>query len=211
MIKLYGIDVSGNTYKARLLMNILNIEYQQIPVDMQNQAHKSPFFLKLNPRGEIPVLVDEKTVIWDSQAILIYLARKYNAESWHPDNAIEMAKISQWLSVANNEIANTLAKARAIIKFSYSGCLEDHQEQAKGVLAMINQHLENQQTNSLNWLVGDKPSIADLACYPYIALSHEGGISLEGYTAIHKWIEQVQNLQGYINMPGLPFSARQQS
>lgn len=207
MIKLHGLEVSGHTYKARLFMNILDIEYQLIPVDFKNMAHKSTAFLKLNPRGEVPVLEDEKEVIWDSQAILIYLARQYNGDSWYPNNAVEIAKINQWLSVANNEITNSMAKARGIIKFSYKGCLEEHQRQAENLLSMINQHLENQQIKNQDWIAGEKPSIADIACYPYIALSNEGGISLESYSEIIKWINRVQNIDGYINMPGLPYIA----
>lgn len=206
MIKLHGLEVSGNTYKAQLLMNILNIDYQSIPVDIANRQHKTEYFLALNPRGEFPVLEDGSQFIWDSQAILIYLARQYGGINWYPDNPIDMALITQWLTVANGDIFNSLAKARSMLKFSYPGDLDTYQRNGTSLLKMINHHLKSQQENNCNWIATQYPSLADIACYPYIALCEEGGISLSEYSAIHKWIGHVQNIEGYIKMPGLPFN-----
>ncbi len=203
MIKLYGLDVSGNTYKVKLLLHFLGLKYQSINLDIDKKEHKSAAFLKLNPRGEFPVLEDNSVVIWDSQAILIYLARQYATTSddnhWYPDNAVDMAYINQWLTVANDDIFHSLGKARSMLKFGYPGNLEFYQTQGKATLQRIEQHLNNRL-----WLATDKPSIADLACYPYIALCEEGNISLVGYQSIHHWLARIQNLQAYTSMPGLP-------
>jgi len=202
MIKLYGLDVSGNTYKIRLLLHLLNIKYQFISLDINNKQHKSDDYLKLNPRGEFPVLKDEETVIWDSQAILVYLAVKYSStpkdDHWHPKNATEMAHITQWLTVANGEIFSSLGKARSRLKFGYECDLELAQAQGKSTLEWIEKHLSNR-----HWLATDKPSIADIACYPYIALCEEGGVSIDGYPAIHAWFQRIKSLNGYITMQGI--------
>jgi len=202
VIKLHGREVSGNTYKAKLLMHLLKIEYQLIALDASQQQQKSDAFLKLNPRGEFPVLEDKSFVVWDSQAILVYLARQYASQTryshWYPDNATEMAHITQWLSVANDEIFHSLGKARSILKFGHDGNLDIYQKQGKTILHWIDQHLSNR-----NWLSTNQPSIADIACYPYIALCEEGEISLNGYPAIHRWLKRIQALDGYIPMPGL--------
>jgi len=202
MIKLHGREVSGNTYKAKLLMHLLDIEYQFIPLDVSQQQQKSDAFLKLNPRGEFPVLEDDSLVIWDSQAILIYLARKYATQEkdrhWYPDNAAQMAHITQWLTVANDEIFHSLGKARSMLKFGHEGNLDLYQKRGKATLRWIEQHLSNKL-----WLSTNSPSIADIACYPYIALCEEGDISLKGYPAIHHWFKRIQELDGYISMPGL--------
>lgn len=202
MIKLHGLDVSGNTYKARLLMSILKINYEFISIDITNKQHKTDEYLCLNPRGEFPVLEDDSHAIWDSQAILIYLSRQYNGEHWFPDNPIEMALITQWLTVANGEIFNTLAKARSMLKFGHPGDLTEYQSQGKGILKMINNHLLHCHNG---WIATNQASIADLACYPYIALCGEGDISIQKYTAIIQWIENIQSIDGYISMPGLPY------
>lgn len=202
MIRLYGLEVSGNTYKIKLLLHLLDIKYQFIEIDIKHKQHKSDAFLQLNPRGEFPVLEDGSVTIWDSQAILIYIARKYgpilNENNWYPNNAIELAYIAQWLTVANDEIFHTLGKARSMLKFGYEGDLALCQQQGNNVLNWLNKHLSNKQ-----WLATDKPSIADIACYPYIALCEEGDISLDDYPAIHNWIERIQQLKGYTNMSGL--------
>lgn len=201
MIKLHGLDVSGNTYKARLLMSILKIDYEFISIDITNKQHKSDEYLCLNPRGEFPVLEDGGHTIWDSQAILIYLSRKYNGEHLYPNTPIEMALVTQWLTVANGEIFNTLAKARSMLKFGHSGDLAEYQNQGKNILKIINSHLQHSHNG---WIATDQVSIADLACYPYIALCAEGEISIKKYTAIHQWIKNIQSIEGYISMPGLP-------
>ena len=203
MLKLHGLEISGNTYKAQLLLSFLNIEYQLFPIDIKNKQHKSPEFLRLNPRGEFPVLEDKENIIWDSQAILIYLACAYGDKHWFPDRALEMATIAQWLSVANGDIFNSLAKARSILKLSYPGDLQDCQLKGKSVLIMIEQHLASRQAKGLDWIATEMPSIADIACYPYIALCEEGSISLNNYKSIHNWMNNIQNMSGYISMPGI--------
>jgi len=200
MIKLHGIDVSGNTYKVSLLLSILKIEYEFSKIDVVKQHHKSVDFLKLNPRGEFPVLQDGEITIWDSQAILIYLSRQYGGHHLYPDRPAEMSHITQWLCVANNEIHHSLAKARAILKFSRPGNLKQCQLYASTVLNIINNHLSGRE-----WIATEHFSLADIACYPYIALAEEGEISLRGYRHISHWIERMQNIDNYIEMPGLPF------
>lgn len=202
MIKLHGLDVSGNTYKARLLMSILNIDYKFISIDVANKEHKSDAYLCLNPRGEFPVLEDGSLTVWDSQAILVYLSRQYNGDYWFPNSPNEMALITQWLTVANGEIFNSLGKARSMLKFGHAGDLKEFQNKGIQTLKMINNHFKHSHNG---WIATEQASIADLACYPYIALCGEAEISLKKYTEILHWIEKIQSLEGYIAMPGLPY------
>lgn len=210
MLKLHGLDVSGNTYKAQLLMSFLQLDYQFIAVDIKNQQQKQPDFLNLNPRGEFPVLQAEGINIWDSQAILIYLAKKYGPQNtynpWYPDNSLAMSQISQWLCVANNEIAQSLAKARAVIKFNHPGDLHVLHQQGTELLRWLNEHL-----SARHWIATEQISIADIACYPYIALAEEGHIPLHKYTAIHEWFERIQSMASYTAMPGLPYNVTNQA
>jgi glutathione S-transferase len=80
MIKLYGHELSGNSYKVKLLLSLLALDYEWIKVDLMVGAHKQPEFLALNPFGQLPVLVDGNTVLSDAQAILVYLARQYGGD-----------------------------------------------------------------------------------------------------------------------------------
>ena len=80
MIKLHGHEISGNSYKVRLMLSLLNLEYEWVRVDLMKGEHKSLEYLAKNPFGQVPLLVDDETQIADAQAILVYLARKYGGE-----------------------------------------------------------------------------------------------------------------------------------
>src|SRR4051794_27110161 len=104
---LYGFPLSGNTHKVRLLLAALRLQHEERVVDVTAGAQKQPDFLALNPRGQIPVLVDGDTTVYDAQAILAYLARKYDPSGrWLPLDADGMGRVVAWLSFAANEIQN---------------------------------------------------------------------------------------------------------
>lgn len=194
MIKLYEAGLSGNCHKVRLILSILGVKYDQISVGQ----HKSPEFLKLNPLGLIPVLVDDEVIIRDSQAILVYLTRKYENENWLPLEPESMAKVMQWLSFAANEIGNSLSVARGHFLFNRNVNWEDAQVKGKQVLRVMNEHLQQNE-----WLELKRPTIADIACFPYVGLAPQGKVSLDGYPHVLTWIERIKQLPGYVSMPGL--------
>ena len=104
MIKLHGHEISGNSYKVRLMLSLLNLEYEWVRVDLMKGEHKSLEYLAKNPFGQVPLLVDDETQIADAQAILVYLARKYGGEQWLPTDALPMAQVIRWLSTAAGEV-----------------------------------------------------------------------------------------------------------
>lgn len=197
-MKLYDMELSGNCYKVRLMCALLGLKYQSIPIDLWQGEHKSAEFLRLNPRGQLPVLDDDGAIIWDSSAILLYLARRYGGESWLPLEAKAMAEIMQWLSLAQNEILYGLARARAAIKFNRPWDVEQCQALGMQALTVLEQRLSGH-----GWLAGESPTIADIACYPYVALAAEGGIALDGYPSIRAWLTRLAALPGYVAMPGI--------
>ncbi len=194
-MKLYDISLSGNCYKVRLFLSLLDKEYETIPVNTAAGDTRTAMFLKLNPRGQVPVLEDHDLVIWDSTAILMYLARRYGNESWLPRDAIELAMVGQWLAVAQNEILYGIARARAMLLFKRAGDLQEYQTIGTGILEVMEQHLENR-----DWLALKHPTIADIACYPYVLLAPDAGITLEHYPAIQAWIDRIKTLPDYKDM-----------
>jgi glutathione S-transferase len=100
MIKLYGHEISGNSYKVRLMLSLLNLDYEWVRVDLMKGEHKSPEYLAMNPFGQVPLLVDGDIQLADAQAILVYLARQYGGESWLTLDALPMAQVIRWLSTA---------------------------------------------------------------------------------------------------------------
>jgi glutathione S-transferase len=183
---------SGNAYKARLLLSMLGIAYEPVPVDLAHGEHRQPPFLRLNPRGQVPVLEDEGRVYWDSTAILVYIARKAGAEAWLPLDADGMAEVMQWLALAQNEIRYGLQAAYVILAYRRPGHLEECQALGRVALQVLEGRL-----GAHDWLALDRPTIADLACYPYAASAPEARIPLEPYPAVTGWIRRIEALPGW--------------
>lgn len=191
-LKLYDLDRSGNCYKVRLLLSMLGLDYQRMPTDSSKGETLTPAFKRLNPRGQIPVLVDGQTVIWDSLAILVYLARRYGDECWLPTDALGETRVMQWLAVSENELLYGLARARVTVLFNRSFDLAQCHRDAKPGLEAMEQRLEAHL-----WLAADHTTIADLACYPYVSLANEGRFSLKPYIAVQTWLKRVKGLAGW--------------
>ena len=196
--KLYDLEPSGNCYKVRLMCALLRVPLELVPVDFLAGAHKQSPLIDLNRFGEIPIFVDGDVVLRDSQAILVYLARKWGGEAWLPTEPAAMADVIQWLTVAENEIARGPGDARLHDKFGIKLDAGAARVKAGRILELMEAHLTRQP-----WLALDRPTIADIACMPYVALSHEGGISLQPYPAVKAWVERVKALPGFVPMPGL--------
>lgn len=192
-LKLYDFPLSGNCYKIRLLLSMLGRPYQRIPTDSTQGETQTTEFKQLNPRGQIPVLIDGDILLWDSMAILVYLARRYGNERWLPKDALGEAQVMQWLALSQNELLYGLARARVTLKFNRPFNLEQCQREAvPGLEAM------ERQLTSQDWLAADHPSIADIACYPYVALADEAQVSLDPYPRIQAWLKRFEALDGWV-------------
>jgi glutathione S-transferase len=174
---------------------MLGLNYEREPIDSTEGETQTVVFKHLNPRGQIPVLVDGETVIWDSMAILVYLARRYGDEQWLASDALGEARVMQWLAVSENELLYGLARARVTVRFNKPFDLEQCHRDAKPGLEAMEQRLVQH-----SWLATEYPSIADIACYPYVSLANEGRFSLEPYTAVRAWLKRVEGLPGWIPM-----------
>ena len=196
-LTLYDLDRSGNCYKIRLLLAMLGLPYARINVDTTAGESQTAEFKRLNPRGQIPVLVDDDTVVWDSMAILVYLARRYGSEQWLPVDALGEARVMQWLAVSENELLYGLARARVTVLFNRPFNLDQCHADARPGLEALEERLGAEP-----WLAADHVTIADLACYPYVALAGEGRFSLEPYPAVRAWLQRVEALPGWVPMQG---------
>lgn len=195
-MKLYDYELSGNCYKIRLLLALLGLPYTRVAINSLTGETLTPEFRRLNPRGQIPVLEDGSEVIWDSQAILAYLARRYGEEGqWLPEPPLALARVMQWLAVSENELLYGLARARVILRFGRPFNLEEAQTLGRAGLELLESHLAERQ-----WLAAGHVTIADIACYPYVALAPEGGLLLDAYPAVQAWLKAVEALPGYVPM-----------
>ncbi|ESK41027.1 hypothetical protein P256_00012 [Acinetobacter nectaris CIP 110549] len=195
MIKLYTTALSGHGHRVEQLLKLLELDYEKI--DAPHEVRITTEFLKINPLGQIPILIDNEVVLSDSNTILLYLVQKYDRVcTWYAKDIIGQAEIHMWLFIASGEIAFGPALARRTKLLNGDASLEEAQARAHKILTFINNHLKK-----YTWLALDKITIADLACYPYIAVADEGGISLDGYEYVKRWIKQVEEIQGISPMP----------
>ncbi|KKB80290.1 glutathione S-transferase [Devosia soli] len=204
-ITLYDFELSGNCYKLRLLMNILNVPYAIHPVDFfPGREHKADWFLRLNPFGQLPVLKDDDLVLSDSGAILAYLAKKYDTSGqWFPDDPAVTAEILRWHAVAD-DISATSSAARLALGYSYPFDIEKSQKGAHRIFRILDEHLWFGEKAGRDWLCAPAhPTTADIACFPYVMLSEEGGISRQDYPALRRWTDRVRRIPGFMVMSGI--------
>ncbi len=198
MMKFYDAALSGNCHKIRMLLSMLEVPHEVVPISLPDLDHRTPEHLARNPLGTVPVIEDGDVTIYDSQAILVYLARMYGGDDWLPTDTAGQALVQQWLSFAVNEIWNGPALARAFLLFDRDVDLARCQASGRNALAHLDARLSEH-----DWLALDRPTIADIACYPYSALAEAGEISLAPYKALDAWFKRIEALPGYVSMPGL--------
>lgn len=195
-LKLYWFELSGHAHRVQLMLSLLKLPHEIIPVNLKNAEHKTPNFLKMNPFGQVPVLDDNGYILSDSSAILVYLATKYDPEqTWLAKDPETAGEIQRWLTVASGPLLNGPASARVGKVFGRDVDFEKAYLITKNLFNVIEQHL----TNSA-YLVGDIPTIADVALYTYSAHSPEGAIDLTPYPMIKAWIKNIEALPNFIPM-----------
>jgi len=197
-LTLYGTPRSGHAHRVELLLSMLGLPYSYIeaPADVRNSAE----FLRLNPLGQIPVLIDGERIFCDSNAIMVYLVKKYAPGSgWLPEEPVAAAQVYRWLSIAAGELRYGPATAREIKQWGLPGDLNIACNIAEKLLRFMDAHLTDRHFLALN-----HPTLADLACYSYVAHAPEGEILLTEYPHVRAWLTEVEALPHFKPMPGLP-------
>ncbi|MDH4762920.1 glutathione S-transferase [Pseudomonas oryzihabitans] len=195
-MKLYHTPLSGHAHRAVLFASLLGIEVELIDIDIPAGANRTPEFLALNPFGQVPVLEDAGVVVADSNAILVYLAKKLGRTDWLPEDPAGAAAVQRWLSVAAGELAYGPAAARLITVFGARLNPEEVIARAHILLERLEAHLTTGK-----WLAADHPTIADIALYSYLAGAPEGNVELAPYTAVRAFLQRVEALPGFVPFP----------
>ncbi|NKC12539.1 MAG: glutathione S-transferase [Gammaproteobacteria bacterium] len=199
MLTLYDGEISGHSHRVRLFLALLAQPYQRVSVDLAGGENRLPGYLEKNPFGQIPVLDDDGTLVRDSNAILVYLARKFQADAWYPHEPLAMARVHEWLAVATLRIYNGPVKARAVKIFGRPWDHDAAVKESEDLLRIMDTHLSGRE-----WLALDNATLADVSCYTYIAHAPEGDVSLAPYGAVRRWLERVEALPNFIPMKASP-------
>ena len=196
-ILLYGFKLSGHSHRAELMLSLLGLPFAFRPVDLPGGEQRGADFLRLNSFGTVPVIDDGGTVIADSAAILVYLALAYDpGRRWLPADPAGAAAVQRWLSAAQGPLANGPALVRFAKAFGGSFDLERPRQLTDRILTQLESHLARR-----SYLVGEGPTLADIAMYSYVAAAPEGGIALKPYGATGAWLERIEALPGFVAMP----------
>lgn len=202
-MKLYYDTPSGHSHRARLFLSLIGQPAEIVTVDLTKGEHKAPEFLQINSFGQLPVLDDDGIIIPDSNAILVYLAKKLGKTNWLPEDAEGAAVVQRWLSVAAGEIAYGPSAARLITLFGAKLDADEVIKRAHGILALIEAELVNRV-----WIAAFQPTIADVALYSYIASAPEGNVNTAGYPSINAWLKRIEALPGFFAFQQYPVGLR---
>jgi len=195
VIKLYRHPLSGHSHRVELLLSLLQLPTELVLVDLAKGAHKQAAFLAINPFGQVPVIDDNGTILSDSNAILVYLAKQYGQGHWLPEEPLAAARVQRWLSVAAGQVAYGPAAARLITVFGATLNADDVIARSHALLKVMDSELANTA-----FLAGETATIADVANYTYIAHVPEGNVSLQDYPNVRAWLEKIEALPGFVPM-----------
>lgn len=194
---LYDYVLSASCYKVRLMAALVGVKLEQVAVDFHpGREHKSAAFRAINPAGTLPVLVDGALTLTESTAMLVHLAQGT------PWCGTTPAQVQQWLAFSAR-LGATLGIARLHDMLLYPGDIDVLRKSGHEALREMEAHLVERRFAGGIWLAGDAPSIADIACFPNVALAPDGGVSLDDYPSIRLWTRAIRSLDRFIEMPGI--------
>jgi glutathione S-transferase len=200
-MKLYFHPASPFARKALIAAHLLGLELETEQVDLFAGAGQTPEFLKLNPQGKVPTLVDGDFALWESNAIIQYLAALQPATPLYPDDVRVRADIARW------QFWEASNWAPACMVYVYENVLKpmlkrgepDPEELRKAAEKfhrfgkVLDGHLESRA-----WLVGDGLTLADISVAVSFMYAGPGQYPLEGYAHIARWLDQVKALPAWI-------------
>lgn len=198
-MKLYYHPISGHAHRARLFLSLIGEPVEIVDVDLAKGEHKSAEYLAKNRFGQVPVLEDDGHFISDSNAILVYIAKKFGKTDWLPEDPLGAARVQRWLSVAAGQIAFGPGAARLISIFKADYRPQEVIARAHAVLKLIEAELEGH-----DWIAADHATIADVALYSYIARAPEGNVDLADYSNVRAWLERIEALPGFVEFGKTP-------
>jgi glutathione S-transferase len=195
-IRLYTTLLSGHGHRVKLFLTLLELPFEVVELDMKAGENRKPAYLALNPFGQVPTIQDGDITLFDSNAILVYLAKRYGDASWLPEDPLGAAAVQRWLSLAAGQIAYGPCTARLVTVF---GAPHDH-DTAKKLAVKLFDVLDGELAHK-PFAAGNQATIADIAAHTYIAHAPEGGVSLDPYPNIRAWLRRVEALPRFIAMP----------
>ncbi len=193
---LYDYVLSASCYKVRLMAALLGKPLTLKTVNFYpEKEHKSVSMQAISAAGTLPVLVDGERVLTQSNEMLKHLAAQETAWLGGDD-------VVPWLELSG-ALNDSLGMARLHDILSYEVDVAKARRDGVALLRQLEAHLAEQRFDGHLFLTGALPTIADVACFPNVALAPDGGVSLDPYPSIRLWMRAIRSLPGFIEMPGI--------
>ena len=203
MYKLYSMQRSGNSYKVRLALALLNEPYQAIEIDILRGESRTPEFLTKNPSGQVPLLeVGENRYLAESNAILWYVAV---GTPLAPEDRTDRAEALQWMFFEQHALEPNIGAAYFWLVLVKGGrdlqthSLEDWMERGYAALQVMENHLK-----TCEYFAAGQLTVADIALYGYTHLADRCDYDLSTFPAIRAWLKRVERTPGFVGMDGRP-------
>ena len=198
-MKLYGMRQSGNCWKAAQILALTGHSFEWVHTNANTGDTRRPGFLALNPTGKIPAVVtDDGTILVESNAILLHFAE---GTAWLPVPGLQRTRVHEWLFFEQYSHEPYIAVARNLVAWRREAHLHrDRLTQCaeKGAAAL---DVMERRLVVADWLVGEGPTIADLALFAYTHRADEGGFDLERWPGVLAWIARTSSLPGIGTLP----------
>jgi len=175
-----------NGHKASIMLEELGVPYQVQPVNIGSGEQKKPDYVKLNPNGRIPTIVDHENgdfAVFESGAILIYLAEKYG--KLFPADVKGRSTVIQWVMFQMGGIGPMQGQANVFFRYwpeKYQPGIDRYQKETRRLYEVLNARLEGRE------FLCDEYSIADIATYPWIKIHAWAGVEVEGLPHLKDWM-----------------------
>jgi glutathione S-transferase len=188
---LYGNRESGHSYKVRLALTLMHVPHEYRPVDITLSHEQRPAdFRTVSRFGEVPVLVDRGQVYVQSDAILLHLAQREH--KFHGRDAIDHDQVREWLFWEANRIGISVPNLRYALRF-----VPDTRPEVLDWLrarALADLGRMNAEFSERKFLLGDFPTIADLACCGYLYWLDQAGLDIVKWPAVARWLADISAL-----------------
>ena len=180
-------SATPNGYKVSIMLEELKLKYKVHKIDLGKQTQKEEWFLKLNPNGRIPVLKDNENnkVIFESGAILYYLAIKYNKFFYEE----KRTEIMQWLMFQMSGIGPMQGQANVFFRYmdkKIPVAISRYQNECRRLYEVLDKQLQDNE-----WICGEY-SIADIATWPWIKIYFWAGIDIANLDNLSRWMDQME-------------------
>lgn len=204
-LTLHDFELDEGCYKVKLLLGALRLPFRKVDVDVfPGREQRSRRYLRLNPLGQLPIITDGEFVLRGAEAILAYLAHRYDqAKTWLPGDPVMFGEVMSWLGFAGSELQSAaLARLHSIFEVELDGAAAAGA--ARRAFRIMDDHMTKREFSGGRWFVGGRSTIADIALYPAIALSRDFDIEHDEFPALRRWMRRMRGIPGFVTMPGIP-------